>query len=187
MGGTVDPKTGEVVWETHVPLAEQPAFYNSHPPRVLEGLTCTPFEPPLDFEFDGHGEPVNAVFALACPCGNRRFTVVAHFDDDEIRSPITIECSACERDQVIFWSGKHGYDAEVSPGEVQEVDEWPEGLVAEDIEAPHEVIVRFEYPSDHLGDPEWKGREPELFSWITIAARDPETGKLGFLFDEECA
>lgn len=86
------------------------------PPRVLEGLTCTPIESPLDFEFDGHGEPVNAVFALACPCGNRRFTVVAHFDDDEIRSPITIECSACERDQVIFWSGKHGYDAEVSPG-----------------------------------------------------------------------
>jgi hypothetical protein len=98
-----DPKTGEVMWEAHVPLAEQPAFYNSHPPRVLEGLTCTPIEPPLDFEFDGHGEPVNAVFALACPCGNRRFTVVAHFDDDEIRSPITIECSACERDQVIFW------------------------------------------------------------------------------------
>jgi hypothetical protein len=83
----------------------------------------------------------------------------------EIQSPITIECSACERDQVIFWSGKHGYDAEVSPGEAQEMGECPDDLVAEDIEAPHEVIVRFEYPSDHLGDPKWKGREPELFSW----------------------
>ena len=38
MGGTVDPKTGQVVWEMHVPLDEQLAHYRAHPPRALRGL-----------------------------------------------------------------------------------------------------------------------------------------------------
>jgi hypothetical protein len=50
------------------------------------------------------------------------------------------------------------------------------------------VIVRFEFPSDHLGgDDQWKGREQDPFSWITFVARDAETGELEFLFDDECA
>jgi hypothetical protein len=189
VGGTVDPETGEVIWEWHVPLEEQPAFYGSHPPRMLDGLTCAPIEPPRppEFTFDGHGERVNAVFVLACPCGSRLFTVVCYFDDGEISSPIQVECAACDRDQTIFWTGKHGYDAEVSPETPQEEGEFPETLACEEIPAPHEVLVRLEYPSEQLGDPEWKGREQDLFSWITIVARDPKTGELGFLFDEECA
>ena len=189
MGGTVDPETGEVIWDARVPIAEQPAFYNSHPPRALEGLTCTPIEPPAppDFTFDGHGELVNAVFVLGCPCGSKLFTVVCTFDDGEVRSPISVECSACDRDQDIFCTGKHGYDAEVIPETPQEAGECPETLAAKEIPAPHEVLVRFEYPSDVLGDPEWQGREQDLFSWITIVARDPKTGELAFLFDEECA
>jgi hypothetical protein len=188
MGGTVDPKTGEVVWEFHVPLAEQRAFYDSHPPRALAGLTCAPIEPPAGFKFDGHGEPVNAVFTLACPCGNKLFMVSAWFKDDEVRAPISVECSECDRDQEIFMSGRHGFDGELNPFESRaEDDEFPDDLVPQDVEAPHEVIIRFEYPSDHLGDPQWKGREQDLFSWITIVARDAETGELSFLYDEECA
>jgi len=171
-----------------VPLAEQPAFYNSHPPRVLDGLTCTPIAPPAGFTFDGHGEPVNAVFTLACPCGSKLFTVGAWFKNDEVRAPISIECSECEREQDIFVSGKHGFDGELNPIEVPAADdEFPDDLVAQEIGLSHEVIVRFEYPSDQLGDPRWKGREQDLFSWITVVARDPETEALAFLFDAECA
>ena len=66
MGGTIDPKTGEVVWQMHVPAAEQLAYYRSHPPRALSGLRATPIE--VEFQFDGHGEPINSIFEVACPC-----------------------------------------------------------------------------------------------------------------------
>ncbi len=192
MGGTVDPKTGKVVWKANVPIEDQPAYYNSHPPRALAGLICTPIDPPKppSFHFDGHGEPVNVVFAIACRCGCKLFTVLAYIDDEDIQSPISVECSMCDWSQEIFSSGEHGYDAEVRE-EPLEQDEKDDDLIDEleapEIPNPHEVIVRFEYPSDHLGDPQWKDREQELFSWITIIARDPESGELAFLFDEECA
>jgi hypothetical protein len=49
------------------------------------------------------------------------------------------------------------------------------------------VVVRFEYPSEHLGDPEWSGREHDLYSWFTLLARDPETKQLEHLYELECA
>jgi len=73
MGGTVDPKTGEIAWEMNVPLSEQLAFYRGHPPCALGDLCATAVEQ-IEWKFDGHGEPVNSFFELACPCGSKRFT-----------------------------------------------------------------------------------------------------------------
>jgi hypothetical protein len=42
-------------------------------------------------------------------------------------------------------------------------------------------------PSDHLGSGDHDGVERDLFGWITIVARDPSTGELAFMFDDECA
>jgi hypothetical protein len=56
-----------------------------------------------------------------------------------------------------------------------------------EVPSPHEVIVRFEYPSEHLGGGDHDGREHDVFSWITILARDPRTGTLAQLFEDECA
>lgn len=188
MGGTLNPKTGQIEWDFHVPFDEQRAYYAAHPPSALAGLTATPID--VEFPFDGHGEPVNAVFALTCPCGGDLFIVACWVEDNEIRPPISIECAACEASHEIFDPTRHGYDAVAGglPADPPSDDSYPDDLTHDDIDVPHQVLVRFEFPSDHLGgDAEWKGREHDLFSWITILARDPKTGALAFLFDDECA
>jgi hypothetical protein len=38
--------TGQIVWTMHVPLDEQRAFYAAHPPRALDGLSCTAIDLP---------------------------------------------------------------------------------------------------------------------------------------------
>jgi hypothetical protein len=185
MGGIVDPKTGEVLWEMHVPLDEQLAHYRAHPPRALAYLRATAID--VDWKFDGHGEPVNTTFTLACSCGATRFTVSSGFDEDgRPVSPVAIECAACNADWEVFDNAKHGYDAELGMGLASE----PAGsddLASDEVAPPHELVVRFEYPSDLLGRDPSDGREHNLFSWFTLLARDPSTGRLAFLFDAECS
>jgi hypothetical protein len=186
VGGIVDPKTGEIIWEMHVPLAEQRAHYRANPPRAIRELRATAIE--VDWRFDGHGEPVNSVFELACPCGGTRFTATCGLDEDgRSCSPIAIDCASCETTHEVFDEAKHGYDAVRGMARSFEPARFDE-LVSPDVEAPHEVIVRFEYSSDQLGDPtREEGRAHDLFSWFTLLARDPETKHLAFLFEAECS
>ena len=187
MGGIVNPETGQVDWTFHVPLEEQVAFYRAHPPSALSGLTARPIE--VDFRFDGHGEPVNAIFELTCACGSALFVATCIVDDDSVAPPITLHCEGCEAEHVVYDRARHGYDAVAGglPTEEPGDDSYPDDIPTDDVSLPYQVIVRFEFPSDHLGDAEWKGREQELFSWITFLARDPSSGALEFLFDDECA
>jgi hypothetical protein len=186
VGGTVDPKTGEVIWEMHVPLAEQLAFYRSHPPRALEKLRATAIEQ-IDWTFDGHGEPVNSIFELACPCGSKLFTATCGLASDNMVSPpIGIECDACEAIFEIFDPSEHGWDAVMCGDTFDEPAAYGD-LVGEDIEAPHEIVVRFEHGSETLGDPELAGREQDVFSWFTLLARDAKSKRLAQLFEWECA
>ena len=185
MGGIVDPKTGDVIWTLHVPVADQIAHYRAHPPRSLEGLRATPID--VDWKFDGHGEPVNAVFELACACGGTKFCAMCDADADHmVCSPISLHCDACEAVYEIFDSGTDGYDGEAGdlPGDD---GEGPYDLETHEVDEPFEAVVRYEYPSDHLGDPDYAGREHNLYSWFTLLARDPETKKLEHLYDFECA
>ncbi len=184
MGGTVDPKTGQIVWDMHVPLAEQLAFYRSHPPRALGALCATPIES-IEWQFDGHGEPVNAIFELACSCGGKLFTATCGVDDDNVVSPpIGLECEACEAAFDIFDPSQHGWGA-VMCGDRFEMPEGFDDLEVDGIEAPHQIIVRFEYGSETLGDPELAGRERDVFTWFTLLARDDQ--RLAQLFEWECA
>lgn len=187
MGGIVNPRTGQIEWTFHVPLDEQVTFYRAHPPSCLAGLTAKPIE--LDFTFDGHGEPVNAIFEVTCACGSALFVAACMIEDDSIRPPITLECAGCEAEYVIYDPSRHGYDAVAGglPADELGDDSYADEITPEDIEMPHQVIVRFEFPSDHLGEPRHEGREPELFSWITVLARDARSGAVEFLFDDECA
>jgi len=189
MGGTVDPRTGEIIWKMHVPIADQLAFYQAHPPTTLEGLLLEGIALP-DHTFDGHGEPVNAVFEVRCPCGGARFVAVGFFSEGEgPMPPITLDCDGCEAVHLVF-DENHGYDGVISALDTSQELPYPDGIPDElcwdGLEPPYSVIVRFEYPSDHLGDSQWSGREPDLFSWITLLGRDP-AGGLVTLFDEECA
>lgn len=189
MGGVVDPSTGQIVWEMKVPLSEQLAFYRSHVPRALGQLRATPIEQ-IDWQFDGHGEPVSSIFELACSCGGARFHVTCgvHTSDDAAVAapPISIECDACKATFEIFDASEHGWDA-VMCGARHDEPEAYDDLVCDGIDAPHELIVRFEHASDTLGDPALAGREPDVFTWFTLLARDPGTRRLAQLFEWECA
>jgi hypothetical protein len=190
MGGTYNSATGQTEWTMHVPLAEQLAHYRAHPPGALAPLTAKPVD--VEFTFDGHGEPVNAVFELTCPCGGTDFIVTGYVEDDDWHPPIALECAGCEAEHVIYDRSRHGYDAVIG-GHSGAPDEPSDDAVIDELSpdafgAPHHVLVRFEFPSDHLGgDADVKGREHDLFSWITILARDAATGQLALLFDDECA
>jgi hypothetical protein len=186
MGGTVDPKTGNIAWEMNVPLEEQLAFYRSHPPRAIAELRATSVEY-IEWTFDGHGEPVNSIFELACPCGSKLFTTTCGVDDDdEVTPPIAIQCDSCDAAFDIFDASEHGWNAVMCGDKFEAPDAFFE-LEGEAIAAPHEVVVRFEHGSETLGDPELAGREPDVFSWFTLLARDPETRQLEQLFEWECA
>jgi hypothetical protein len=189
MGGPVDPKTGKVTWEMRRPLAEQLAFYRSHPPRALGTLSATAVEH-VDWTFDGHGEPVNSIFELACACGGTLFTATCGIaigdDGNEVAPPIGIACDACEAAYEIFDPSEHGWDAVMCGDELDEPDAFDD-LEGDAIAAPHEVVVRFEHGSNTLGDPALAGREPDVFTWFTLLARDPATGRYEQLFEWECA
>jgi hypothetical protein len=189
MGGTVDPETGEIIWTMRVSAAEQLAYYRSHPPRALSPLRVTPTEQ-LDWRFDGHGEPINSIFELACSCGSKLFNATCGVDsreDENLTSPpIGLECDACESAFVLFDPSEHGWDAVMCGGRFED----PEGfddLCGNEVSSPHETVVRFEYASDSLGDPELTGREQDVFTWFTLLARDARTKRLEQLFEWECA
>jgi hypothetical protein len=186
MGATVDPKTGELIWAMSVPLAAQLAHYRSHPPSALRPLRVTPIES-LAWDFDGHGEPVNSIFELACPCGSTLFTPECGLEiDDEVAPPITIVCASCDAATVVFDPNTHGWNA-IMCGDRHDVPVVTGDLEGENVEAPHEIIVRFEHGFEDLGNPELAGRESDVFSWFTLLARDPDTKELEQLFEWECA
>src|SRR5262249_30166319 len=111
MGGTYDPKTNQMVWEFKVPLEEQLAFYRGHPPDALDGLGCKAISLP-DYQFDGHGDPVNAIFEVLCRCGSKRFAATGWVDEDnDIGPPVTLFCDECEEVYDIFDQAKHGFNA----------------------------------------------------------------------------
>lgn len=164
---------------------EQIAFYRAHPPSCLDGLKVTSIES-LDFVFDGHGSPINSIFELACPCGSRSFWLECYVDPDgdDVNTPISIQCEADDCDageRVIYDRNKHGYDGRA--GDLP-VEHGPDAYQT-DIGEPYGIIVRFEYSVDALG--EHPGEDHEMFSWITIVIRHPETGQLGLMFHDECA
>jgi hypothetical protein len=171
MGGRVNDK-GEIEWDANVPFDEQIAYYSSKPPASFSHLRLTPIPMP-DHPFDGHGEPVNSVFEIACTCGGQEFIASAHEGEGGWSTdPLSIRCNACGLEQVVFNYCLHGYDGALGHyGEPKPPTTSRIVLTGEDIgQPPYRIAVRFEYPSDILGDDgfkDWKGREGELYSWFT--------------------
>lgn len=193
MGGRIDPKTGEVVWEFAVPPEEQVAHYLAHPPSGFSCMRLTPTSLP-DYPFDGHGEPVETVFSMQCNCGGKRFTLLTYVEVDEGEAwemdPFSAICGDCRESRIIFDFRSHGYDGALGH------NSWKGEPTGDPVElksaalgpGPWEIIVRFEYGSDVLGSkdfPDWVGKEQDLFTWMTIV------GKLGdqvaTVLEWECA
>jgi hypothetical protein len=184
MGGTYDPETGRLVWTFRIPFDEQRRHYAATPPGSLAPLSCTPVDL-ADFPFDGHGEPVNVCFQVGCPCGSDLFSVTAFLREGEVTPPITLVCARCATEQTVFDDSKHGWDGAL--GTFAPVEEPDPGCPAALGAAQQQVIVRFEFASDVLGNDQWQGREHDLFTWITLVGKDPRHGWLTTLFDYECA
>lgn len=109
--------------------------------------------------------------------------------DEEICSPIELECSACGAAFCVFDEREHGYVREVDNRESVMVA----GVVADDtgelfldeIDAPHQVLVRLAYPRDLLSDPRYKDRAADLFSCISIVAKCPTSELVGVLYQND--
>ncbi|MEO7327696.1 MAG: hypothetical protein ABI193_03895 [Minicystis sp.] len=174
--------------------ADQLRFFLAHPPASLGGLVGAPDELP-DYPFDGHGgDSIDAVFRLECPCGCDEFRSQGHAGEDGTLPPITVTCEECGRATVLFDPRLHGFDGAVGNNAgLHPTSGEPVDLQAEDndeVESPCALYVRFEYPTDLFGGgapPAWKGREQELYSWITLVGLMDELGELGTLFEYECA
>jgi hypothetical protein len=156
MGGSVDPKTGQMVWTMSVPIADQLAHYRSHPPSALRDLRAMPIES-IDWQFDGHGEPVNSIFQLGCRCGSTLFTPTCGLelgeDENTMGPPIWVECAACDAAFEVFDAGAHGWNAVMCGDQDSSPPTVTGDLESQVLVAPHEIIVRFEHGSDDLGNP----------------------------------
>jgi hypothetical protein len=174
---------------------DQASYFRSHPPRCIAGFTATATELP-GVRFDGHGEPHNPVFALACGCGSKQLKVHGYrWTNPDIGrayllSPLFAECSQCGKKTDLFDARIHGYDGELGHNPKGQ----PEGdPVVDDCgrcgKLVSELFARFEYPTDLVGGnfAEFAGREQNLFTWFSLVGHCCACGQtLGFA-DLECA
>jgi hypothetical protein len=171
-----------------VEIEDQVEYYEVHPPSSLVGMGVNAID--VDFDFTVREDTANSVFELVCPCSNTMFEASCWVDRGEVAPPISVLCTSCGRQHIIHDPAIHGYDAHLGEGEP-----WAPSPSAfagplgndEDIEIPHQIFLRYEYPADVLEDGEYDGREHDLYTMITILAHDPDTGELGLMYEEDCS
>jgi hypothetical protein len=176
----------------HVPVGEQLVKYRSSPPSGLKAFKTVLTQLPAG-DFSGHGEPVNAAFALACACGNETFSVLAHDGEgEEVQDPVHLHCAACGADAPVFDVRQHGYEGAMGHNDGLPAPNGPlVEVVANAIgEGPYRITAYFEYAADVMGSPafnEWAGEESELFASISLVAQPAAGGPSDVLFDRACA
>ena len=165
------------------------------PPRCLDGFIVR-LSPPLGIAFDGHGEPLNKVYHLACNCQADLHKVLGHYETNDYGdrifvSPLALECVACGAVTELFDSAVHGYDPEVC-GHSTTI----RGAGARQHFAcdrcgikPLRVHARFEHSSEVLEDStgEFTGNEPNLFTWFTLVGDCTGCRRMLTIADFECA
>jgi hypothetical protein len=171
-----------------VELEEQIEYYELHPPSSLSGMGVNAID--VDFDWTVRDDTANSVFELVCRCGNTMFEVSCWVDDGNVTPPISVLCTSCGYQHVIHDPNIHGYDA-ILGGHTEPLthgpNAHPDRLGSDEVDIPHQVFLRYEYPAEVLADGEHAGREHDLYTMITILAHDPETGDLGFMFEEDCS
>jgi hypothetical protein len=164
------------------------------PPRCLAGFTLEP-SPLKNYPFDGHGEPLNKVYRLRCPCGHDRFLTLGHHLTNEgtpiFVSPLALECAACRKVTELIDTDRHGYDAEVGVMTTTIRGTGPRTAFACDRcgVRPTTAHARFEHSGETLEDStgEWTGNEPNLFTWFSLVGECTGCNRLLAIADFECA
>ena len=163
------------------------ARLNANTPDCLAGFDASLTKELDEHRFDGHGEPLNKVYALRCKCGGAHLAVIGwhatnpDFGNREVFvSPISLRCSACGRKAELFDMLLHGYDAEI--------ESHPTHIRAQGTRGPFacacggsafKPYARFEFSSETLEDStgEWTGNEHNLFTWFSLVGDCANCGK----------
>jgi hypothetical protein len=176
------------------------AYFNAHAPRCISELhSKATHRPPAPF--DGHGEPLNSYFDLACPkCAAAGFIASGRYcfidTGQGVREffcePITLTCAGCGRSSPIFDPKTDGYDAEACDfGGVP-----TEGRSSDFVcscgskGGMSQVVARFEYPGDlfEMDIVEDGSRRAEnLFSWFSLVGVCKQCEHWVEIFEHECA
>jgi len=95
-------------------------------------------------------------------------------------SPLTCQCAACGRDEVLFDLGRHGYDAEIGySAPTMEGEQKSLGTIQGE-----RLVVSLYFPDDLLGPDAGFDRPEDHFTWIAFS----RVGKaVAFLIEFECA
>ena len=194
----------------------QTAYYQAHPPKCIADFAAQP-EWLDQVEYDGHGfsgrypdglvANLNIVFAIKCQCGNATYRIIAESRQEEIRyykklviaEKYFLECSACHSRHLFFDPWLYGYNAETfniegisfrDETESSSTSGTHENVTCECPSGKNttlEVFARFEYSADLFDEPEFAGKEQDLFSWFTGTARCNTCATITVFMDFECA
>ena len=194
----------------------QTAYYQEHPPKCIGDFAVQP-EWLDHVEYDGHGfsgrypdglvANLNIVFAVKCQCGNGTHHVIAESRQEEIRyyqnlviaEKYFLECRACHSRNLFFDPLQYGYNAQTFLMEGISFRDDLENSFASGkyekatCECPSchsvifEVFARFEYSANLFEEPEFEGKEQDLFSWFTGTGRCKTCSTVTMFMDFECA
>jgi hypothetical protein len=110
-------------------------------------------------------------------------------------APVSAQCTSCGTDETVFDTEKHGYDAVACSMSSYPIGPAQEGASLHTCSCRNcgsdifKLAARFEYPGDLFEEDfvEFRGREPDLFTWFSLVGfcRKCRTGAI--LADFECA
>ena len=159
------------------------ARLNAATPDCLAGFVATLTRDLDEHRFDGHGEPLNKVYALKCKCDGVRFEAIGHHTENGGQkifvSPLSLRCVACGVDTALIDTNVHGYDAAIGSSCTIRA-QGPRGPFACTCGGEaFKPYARFEFSSETLEDStgEWTGNEHNLFSWFSLVGDCAKCGK----------
>ncbi len=136
-------------------------------------------------------------FDLSCPCGNAAVKILGFnwMNPDSGESvfigPISARCDKCSSTHEIFDIQHHGYDAELGNGcwSARGEGDPDEYLCSECSGDEFAVNVFFDFTDDLFEDDfeEVRGRECDLFHWVSITGTCAKCDSKQLVCDYECA
>ncbi len=165
------------------------------PPRCLCGFQVKP-SALSGMVFDGHGEPLNAVFQLRCACDGEQFLVLGHHKTNQghsiFVSPLALRCSACSKTTELIDTNEHGYDPELGhrATTIRGEGERTPYACPECGVRPMSAHARFEHSGEVLEDSygDFSGRQhQDLFTWFSLVGECSGCKQVLYVADFECA
>lgn len=163
-------------------------YMNEHPPTCISELHAPAPDDVRKLILEEYGENTT-VFGTKCPCGSTEFQV-QYTDQGGV---VTITCSQCEKEYVVFDPYRDGYNGKL---DVYEEEEFKEDPVAFDCaECNHttvKVFTAYQYNGESGILEEEEEEIPEdvkpedLFNFFMLVTECAGCGDLEVAFEEDC-